>query len=149
MDVASAIFNTSDGFSLVQRGGFAFHCEASTGFPIIGASFQPQEICDVSAVPFRKNHELGIVTRKGSPFFKLISTRFYWMRETGVLSKQERHWVAQKPPCLSNTIVTSVGFDYTAPLFCLLLASYMTALIVMISENAFHYFEQRRNERHH
>lgn len=148
-NISSALFSTRDGFNLVRRGGFAFHCEASTAYPIIQTIFAPKEICDVNQVPFRKNRYQGIIVRKGSPFLKLISTRFYWMRETGVLSKHERHWVADKPACLSNAIITSVGFEYTAPLFFFLIISYITVLIIMILENICHYFRQKANQRNH
>lgn len=148
VEVSSVLLSTSDGLSRVQRGGFAFHCEASTAYPSIKKTFQSAEICDLNKVPFRKNRYQGIIVRKGSPFLKLLSTRFYWMRESGVLSKQERHWIAEKPPCLSNAIITSVGFDYTAPLFFFLIISYIFALIVMIFENVFHHFQQRKYERH-
>lgn len=140
---SSFVYNLYDGLNLVRRGGFALHCEGSSGYPILAKLFLPEEICDVHVVPFRKNTIQGIILRKHSPFLKLISTRAYWMLETGVLSKQERHWVTPKPPCFSNGIVTSVGFDYTAPIFLFLLISYVTALVVLILENFSYHFQQK------
>lgn len=149
-EISSFLMDTHDGFSRVQRGGFAFHCEASTAYPIISTTFESNEICDVNEVPFRTNPKnQGIIVRKGSPFLNLISTRFFWMRETGVLSKHERHWVAEKPACLSNVLLTSVGFDYTAPLFFFLIIAYIISLIILILENIFYYYTKKKVGRRH
>lgn len=131
----------------MQGGDFAFHSEGSTAYPVIAATFEPNQICDLNTVRFRQAHPQGIIVRKRSPFLSMVSTRAYWMREAGVLSKQERRWVAAKPDCLSNAIVTSVGFDYTAPLFLFLVISFIFVLIIMVLENIYYRFQQRRSGR--
>lgn len=146
-NISSVLYTLYDGLNLVRRGGFAFHCEGSTGYPVVAKLFLPEEICDIHEVPFRKNIIQGISLRKHSPFLKMIKTRAFWMIETGIMSKQERHWVPPKPPCFSNGIITSVGFDYIAPLFFFLFIAYTWALIVLIFENIFHFFQLKRKRR--
>lgn len=66
---------SQDGFELVQRERYAFHCEANTGFPSIRNTFTPRQICDLNVIPFRRDNMQAFVLRKKSPFHDIFAIK--------------------------------------------------------------------------
>lgn len=84
------------------------------------------------------------------------SYRLFWMRETGmdpqlwfsficnsfilsgIISKHQRHWMAPKPPCLSNAIFSSIGFSSTIAAVEFLILGYSLAIIILLFEIIWH-----------
>lgn len=56
------------------------------------------------------------------------------MRETGIISKHQRHWMATKPPCLSNALFSNIEFASTIASVALLVVGYFLALNILIVE---------------
>lgn len=56
------------------------------------------------------------------------------MKETGIISKHQRHWLAPKPPCLSDALFSSVNFTSTMGSITLLISGYLLALLILILE---------------
>lgn len=71
-----SLFQTAaTGLRRVQRGGYAFHCEASTANPIIRETFETIQLCDLNDIPFRRNVYLGMTTRRGDPFKEMYGNK--------------------------------------------------------------------------
>lgn len=148
-DVSNALFlPPRDGMRRVQRGYFAYHCEGTLGYTLIAQMFKPHEICETKEIRFRKNRDIGLITRKFSPFRDHKSTFWNWMRETGVFSKHKRHWILSKPTCMSNAIVMSVGFDYVGSFFIFLLFAYAIAMIILAAEIGYYRFVNHNGNKH-
>lgn len=156
------------GLDLVRKGGYAFHCDGSTAYPIIANIFEPNELCDLNEIGLRSETTLGINLRKNSPFFEifriklinlhislfdketkhiLILIRYCRIREVGILSKHHRNWVPSKPPCNSNSYIFSVGLDYTVPIFLFLAISMMVSLFILICEITYFHFVKRKGRK--
>lgn len=135
-----------EGFRRVQRGHFAYHCEATVGYTLIRQMFAPHEICVVKEIPFRKNRYIGVAVKKFSPFRDHLATFWNWMRETGVLKKHTNHWIVSRPACLSNVMLTRVGFDYVGAFFTFLLSSYVISLSILAMEISFYRYRKNRLE---
>lgn len=56
------------------------------------------------------------------------------MKETGLISKHQRYWLATKPQCLSDALFTSVNFTSTMGSITLLMSGYLLALLMLILE---------------
>lgn len=72
--------------------------------------------------------------------------RIVRMFETGVYSKYSRFYARTGLNCLSNNIVLSVGMEYAAPLFLLLLCSYLLVLIIFAIEVICYRFANNKND---
>lgn len=66
---------TQEGFELVQKGMFAFHCDANTAFPIIRTTFTEPQLCNLNVLPFRREKLQSFVLKRNSPFHDLFATR--------------------------------------------------------------------------
>lgn len=60
------------------------------------------------------------------------------MRETGIISKHQRHWMAQKPPCLSNALFTSIDFASTIASIEMLIIGYLLSIMILLLEILLH-----------
>ena len=63
------------GMQLVRRGGFAYHCEASTAYALIRNLFEPSEICDLNEIYLQPKQTLGVFVKRNSPYFKIMRIR--------------------------------------------------------------------------
>lgn len=57
------------------------------------------------------------------------------MRETGIISKHQRHWIATKSPCFANNLFSSVGLTSTVAVLILLGIGYLVSLVILLLEN--------------
>ncbi|KAJ3637571.1 hypothetical protein MTP99_001018 [Tenebrio molitor] len=71
----SGFYEPRDGLELVRRGGFAFHVETSTAYPIIEETFTNQEICELEEVQMYRTQPMHTNLQKNSPFREMMN---YW-----------------------------------------------------------------------
>lgn len=71
----SYFLSSRDGFELVQRKQFAFHCEENTAFPIIRNTFTHRQICNLNVIPFRREKMQALVVPKKSPFHDIFAIK--------------------------------------------------------------------------
>lgn len=185
---------------MVKKEEYAFPCEANTAFPIISETFSQREICDLNIIQFRPTRMQGLLIKRNSSFhdifavkydtqthtfylfnfvllwkFDFFFRRFFWMRETGLLSKHIRHWVAQKPTvnlnaykakiiinlfirfkywninlipfqCFSKAFFKSIGLPYTIAAFGVLITGYILSIIILCLEITIHFFVKKSND---
>lgn len=67
------------------------------------------------------------------------------MKETGIIAKHQHHWMAPKPPCLSDALFSNVDFASTMASIGLLLIGYTLALMIFLVELIFHAYTQKHN----
>lgn len=65
------------------------------------------------------------------------------MREIGLIAKQQRHWMAPKPPCAQDALFSSVDFASTMASVELLVLGYLLALIILLLEIAYFYLKNK------
>lgn len=68
------------------------------------------------------------------------------MRETGLIAKQQRHWMAPQPPCLADALFSSVDFASTMASVELLVLGYLLALIILPLEIAYFYLKNKHKK---
>lgn len=122
----------------MQQQRYAFHCEANTAFPIISDTFSPRQICNLNVIPFRREKMQAFVIRKNSSFHDIFAIKIFWMRETGIISKHQRHWNAQQPPCLSNALFSSIEISSTVASIELLIFGYSLTIVILLFEIVWH-----------
>lgn len=71
----SGFYEPEDGLRLVKKGGFAFHVETSTAYPIIEETFTNEEICELQEVQMYRTQPMHTNLQKGSPFREMMN---YW-----------------------------------------------------------------------
>lgn len=64
--------------------------------------------------------------------------------ETGVHSKHRRLWVRTSLNCLDSNFLLTVGMEYAAPLFLLLVGSYALVIVVFVFEILVHRIDKKR-----
>ncbi|RZC33818.1 hypothetical protein BDFB_013106 [Asbolus verrucosus] len=62
------------GLNLVEKGGYAFHVESATAYPIIGANFGEKAICDLREVQLFRTQPMHANFQKHSPFRDMLDT---------------------------------------------------------------------------
>ncbi|KAJ8924532.1 hypothetical protein NQ315_007330 [Exocentrus adspersus] len=84
-NATAAFYTPIQGLELVRKGGFAFHIETSTAYPIIEATFSNELICELEEVQI---------------MFK--------MAENGNMDRLRKHWDARKPTCIESAKKTVI-----------------------------------------
>ncbi|XP_050301541.1 ionotropic receptor 75a-like [Anthonomus grandis grandis] len=113
------IFDVDEGINKVHKGGFAFHTESITAYPIIGNTFEQDTICDLAEITLI-NSDTSLMAQKRSQYKKLFQISLRKMWQTGIIRKLHKTWVTSKPECLSSARVISVGVnDLFLPYFIL------------------------------
>ncbi|KAJ8978937.1 hypothetical protein NQ317_002998 [Molorchus minor] len=71
----SGFYAPSEGLDFVKQGGFAFHIETSTAYPIIEETFSNELICDLEEVQMYSTQPMYTNLQKNSPFKEMMN---YW-----------------------------------------------------------------------
>lgn len=79
----------------------------------------------------------------------LFFTRYFRMREVGVIKRFRKIWELSLPKCSLNSYTITVGFEYTAPLFLFLAISITISFTVLICEIIHFQFKKCRGVREH
>ncbi|RZC36160.1 Lig chan domain containing protein, partial [Asbolus verrucosus] len=122
----SGFYKPSEGLELLRKGGFAFHVETSTAYPIIERTFTNQEICELEEVQMYRTQPMHTNLQKHSPMLHLV--------EDGIMYRLRKYWDARRPMCLENAKKVSfhVGLaEFSSGLIILSYGVCMSFLILM------------------
>lgn len=64
------------GIAKVKEGGFAYHTEATSAYPLIAKTFNQDEICDLNEIDFLPPSIIGLVLPKHSQYTELFMIRY-------------------------------------------------------------------------
>ncbi|XP_044265375.1 uncharacterized protein LOC123011804 [Tribolium madens] len=136
----SSNFHTpEEGLRLVEEGGYAFHVETATAYPIIESTFQDQAVCELREVQLFRTQPMHANFQKKSPFRDMFDTCFQRLAEHGLLVREREHWHPRKPECIqsSKSIQFNMGLDDFYPALVILLVGIATSLVILIIEKEF------------
>nr|XP_008196050.2 PREDICTED: glutamate receptor ionotropic, delta-2-like isoform X2 [Tribolium castaneum] len=136
----SSNFHTPEaGLKLVAEGGYAFHVETATAYPIIESTFQDQAVCELREVPLFRTQPMHANFQKKSPFRDMFDTCFQRLAEHGLLVRERKHWHPRKPECIqsSKSIRFNVGLDDFYPALVILLVGIVASLLILVIEKEF------------
>ncbi|KAM7354774.1 ionotropic receptor 75a-like isoform 2-T3 [Cochliomyia hominivorax] len=127
-----------------EKPGFVFIFETSTGYNMIENQYHPHEICDLNKILFRPDTMLATHVHKNSSYKELFRLKLMRILETGVHSKHRRLWVRTSINCLDSNFLLTVGMEYAAPLFLLLVGSYLLCFFIFLLEILWSHVERKR-----
>ncbi|XP_075162678.1 ionotropic receptor 75d [Haematobia irritans] len=87
------------GMEKIRTGLFAYQVELQTGYQIISDTFSEPEKCGLKELEPFQLPMVGIPTRKNFPYKELFRRQLRWQREVGLMKREERKWLPQKPKC--------------------------------------------------
>uniref|UniRef100_A0A1A9WE51 Ionotropic receptor 75a N-terminal domain-containing protein n=1 Tax=Glossina brevipalpis TaxID=37001 RepID=A0A1A9WE51_9MUSC len=124
--------------------GFVYIFEAFS-FGLVERYYDAHEICDLNEVLFRPPADLHTHVNRNSSFTEILRWRLLRIFETGIYGKFHRHWINTRLNCyLGQNVLIQVGLEYTAPLFVMLICSYILVLIFILLEILWKHFEGRK-----
>ncbi|XP_050513541.1 ionotropic receptor 75a-like isoform X2 [Diabrotica virgifera virgifera] len=98
----SGFYSPTEGLELVRQGGFAFHVETSTAYPIIEETFSNQEICELEQVQMYRTQPMHTNLQKNSPFREMMNYCMFKQMENGNIDRLRKHWDARQPTCIEG-----------------------------------------------
>ncbi|KAJ8925123.1 hypothetical protein NQ315_001305 [Exocentrus adspersus] len=104
-------YTPEDGLAKVKLGGFAYHTETTTAYPIISRTFEADPICDLAQIQFIDPASVGLMMPKKSQYRQLFLVSLVKMHQSGIFKRERDVWVASMPQCQSNLRVLSVGVN--------------------------------------
>ncbi|VEN51411.1 unnamed protein product [Callosobruchus maculatus] len=108
----NSFLEPAEGIRLVNKGGYAFHVELVTGYPIIQKTFSNRHICELNQVPLFGNRPMHTNLQKHSPFRDIV----HRLAEHGILHREILFWHPKKPECnQAEKMFNVIGFDYFCP----------------------------------
>ncbi|KAK9883985.1 hypothetical protein WA026_004921 [Henosepilachna vigintioctopunctata] len=135
LDNDTGFYEPTDALPLVRKGGFAFHVETSTAYPIIEKTFSNQEICELGEVQMYRTQPMYTNLPKHSPFKEMINYCMLRLVEEGLMFRLRRFWDARKPGCIESEkkIDISVSLkDITCGLLVLGSGIFITFLVLLM-----------------
>nr|WJJ63353.1 ionotropic receptor 75c [Pachyrhinus yasumatsui] len=134
--------SVEEGVKEVHQGGYAYHTESITAYPLIARTFEQDAICDLAEI-ILINSDTSLMAQKKSQYKKLFQVSLRKMWTSGIMKKLYKTWVASKPECLSSARVISVGIsDLFLPYF-LLAVGVLTSLVILTLEVSWKRVHQR------
>nr|XP_023011564.1 glutamate receptor 1-like [Leptinotarsa decemlineata] len=132
------------GLVLVEDGGYAFHVELATAYPIIQNTFPDKSICELKEVQMYRTQPMHANYQKHSPFRDMLDTCLQHLAEFGILYRELSFWHPKKPECItSKTVTFNIGLDYFYPAFLFLGIGMMISLIILTLEIAMNFKSSR------
>ncbi|XP_044265374.1 ionotropic receptor 75a-like [Tribolium madens] len=98
----SGFYEPWEGLDLVKQGGFAFHVETSTAYPIIEETFTNEEICELEEVQMYRTQPMHTNLQKNSPFREMMNYCMLHLVENGIMDRLRKYWDARKPMCIES-----------------------------------------------
>ncbi|EDV97845.1 GH14466 [Drosophila grimshawi] len=123
--------------------GYVYIFETSAGYAYVERHYTQQEICDLNEILFRPELLAYTLLQRNSTYKELIRLRMLRVLETGVYRKHRSQWAHMKLHCFSDSFVITVGMEYVAPLFFILICGYILVLILLLLELAWHRYSKR------
>ncbi|XP_049799249.1 ionotropic receptor 75a-like [Schistocerca nitens] len=91
--------NGAEGMERVRKGMFGFQVDTSTAYKIISETYTEREKCGLMEVNLFPLPPLCVATTKHAGYREMFSQRVGWQREVGILTRQRRLWLPQRPVC--------------------------------------------------
>nr|WJJ63355.1 ionotropic receptor 64a [Pachyrhinus yasumatsui] len=122
-----------DGLEKIKPGGYAFHVELVSGYPIIQETFTEKTICELREVPMFEAKAMHANYQKMSPFKDVMDTCLHRLSENGVLNREILFWHPKKPECLRSgtTISINTGLVDFYPALCVLVIGMILSLQIL------------------
>ncbi|XP_045477706.1 ionotropic receptor 75a-like isoform X2 [Harmonia axyridis] len=135
-DNSTGFYEPSSGLSLVRGGGFAFHVETSTAYPIIQNTFSNQDICDLEEIQMYRTQPMHTNLPKHSPLKEMMNYCMLRLVESGVMFRLRRFWDAKKPECIETAkkIEIRVSFKEFSFSIIILTSGVFITLIILLME---------------
>nr|WPO56521.1 ionotropic receptor [Leucinodes orbonalis] len=132
-----AYLSVVDGVERLRTGMFAFQVEESSGYDIISKTFTEREKCGLKQIQAFKLPMVAVPIRRHSGYRELFATRLRWQRETGVMERARRTWLAARPRCGSGGAgFLSVRLPDVLPAVQVLACGALLAAILLVAEIA-------------
>ncbi|KAL0880559.1 hypothetical protein ABMA27_001790 [Loxostege sticticalis] len=139
-----AYLSIVDGIARVRNGLFAFQVEESSGYDVISKTFTEQEKCGLKQIQAFKLPMVAVPILKHSGYRELFAARLRWQRETGIMDRERRVWMASKPRCDSDGGgFLSVRLSDVLPAVQVLIYGMLLAAIQLFAEIALHRATER------
>ncbi|CAH1113584.1 unnamed protein product [Psylliodes chrysocephalus] len=132
----SNFLTPQEGLDLVKEGGYAFHVELATAYPIIQSTFSERSMCELREVQMYRTQPMHSNLQKYSPFRDMFDTCLQRLAEYGILDKEITFWHPNKPECVQSKDALNfhLGIEYFYPVLTLLLIGIVLSLIILILE---------------
>ncbi|XP_015518459.2 ionotropic receptor 75a-like isoform X1 [Neodiprion lecontei] len=125
-----------EGFARVAKGGFAYHTDPNTGYPYVERLFTNQMICELTEVHLFRPQMMSLSGRHNSPFTEMAKIGALKLSSAGLLTRQQKRWMARKPMCIRDSfILQSISILTTAPAFIILFVGIFLASMICLWEN--------------
>ncbi|KAF5300902.1 hypothetical protein FQR65_LT09065 [Abscondita terminalis] len=123
------------GLDKVKDGGFAFHTQTATAYPIIESQFPEKAICELAEVKMYATQTLYMTLPKKSPLKEMFNYCMFHQMEVGVLNRLRKHWDAHKPQCVDHTPYLEIEVGLNESYWALILLS----IGMLCADNKFFY----------
>nr|QZH55080.1 ionotropic receptor 75d [Achelura yunnanensis] len=131
----AADLSVEEGVARVRKGLFAFQVEESAGYDIISKTFTEPEKCDLKEIEAYKLPMVAVPLLKHSGYRELFASRMRWQRETGLMGRARRVWVAGRVQCAgARDAFVSVSARDAMPALHALAAGAALAALLLLAE---------------
>nr|CAD7409507.1 unnamed protein product [Timema cristinae] len=124
-----------EGVAKVKKGMFAFHFEVGTGYKLVSETFEEDEKCGLTRIPYIQVVDAYLVIQKRSVYKEIISVAFRKLQERGFQSWAWNRFYTKKPECISRgSSFMSVGLIDCYPAMLVLVYGAMCSIGVLVLE---------------
>ncbi|XP_038214536.1 glutamate receptor ionotropic, kainate 2-like [Zerene cesonia] len=132
-----AYLSVVEGIDRVRKGLFAFQVEQSSGYDVISRTYTEREKCGLKEIQAFKLPMVAVPIRRHSGYRDLFAARLRWHRETGLMDRVRRTWLARRARCdAGGGGFVSVGLADVLPALAALLAGALLAAALLLLELA-------------
>nr|CAH7749455.1 unnamed protein product [Callosobruchus chinensis] len=134
-----------EGVALVKEGGFAYHSEVKTVYPLIAMTFDLDSICDMVEINFVTPGVVGLMAPKKSQYKELFAISLQVMAQRGMRQRALNMWIATKPECMLNLRALPIGVNELFLVYMIWLAGVLIALLLFLGELLWYKYYERPN----
>lgn len=139
---AGWIYDPFVGIERVRTELFAFQVDSPSAYKAISKTFTESEKCSLSELQMIVLPRTTILVERNSGFKELFTQRLKWMKETGLMKRDELRWIPKKPDCEGGGRgFLTVGLGDTKPAAFLLLIGYLSSVIIFFVEISYQMFQ--------
>ncbi|XP_063224742.1 uncharacterized protein LOC134532250 [Bacillus rossius redtenbacheri] len=125
----------ADGVERMRKGMFAFHFEVGTGYKLVLDSFDEDEKCGLTRIPYIQVVDAYQVIQKNSVYKEIMAVAYNKLLERGFQKRNWNRYYTSKPECNSRgSSFMSVGLIDCYPVLVVLLAGLVAAVAVLLLE---------------
>ncbi|CAH1185813.1 unnamed protein product [Phyllotreta striolata] len=124
------------GLEKVRDGGYAFHVELATAYPIIKDTFPETYVCELNELQMYRTQPMHANFQKHSPYRDMFDTCIQRLAEYGIIYREIKFWHPKKPECVHSKAKLNyhIGIDNFYPVLCLLAIGMIISLLVLSVE---------------